>query len=128
MKLEGTIYQILDATSGTSQTGKEWTSQDFVIKTLDEKYPKYVCMNVFNNQFTIPPVGTTIEVQFEVESTQWKEKWYTKCKAWKVELKNISENIPVQEPAQSVGQSGVYTPIDSASAPTNPFGKDDLPF
>jgi hypothetical protein len=46
LEIEGKVILVLPEQSGTSQAGKTWRKQSFVIET-EEQYPKKVIFNVF---------------------------------------------------------------------------------
>ena len=89
MKITGTVTQVLPVESGTSKAGKEWSKQNFVLETPGE-YPKKVCIAVWNTELT-PAQGEIVTAYIEIESREFKERWYTDVKAWKVESGSTQE-------------------------------------
>ena len=84
MELKGTVIAILEMRGGTSQNGKEWKSQDFVIETLDQ-YPKKICINMFGQKVDeMPQIGAIVDVQVNIESREYNGKWFTTVSAWKL--------------------------------------------
>lgn len=82
MEIKGTIIQVMHTVNGMGKKG-EWTKQEFIIETSGE-YPKKVCMSLFNKELNASE-GDTVKVSFEPESREYNGRWYTECKAWKVE-------------------------------------------
>lgn len=109
MELTGKVIAVLDLKSGSSKTGNEWKSQDFVIET-DDRFSKKVCFRLFGNRVNdCPNVGDEVTVSFDAESREWNGKWFTQLNAWKVENNGGEEAQP-------------------ASSDVAKDGKDDLPF
>ena len=90
MEIKGQVIQLLDLQSGTGKEDKEWKKQEYILETLDAKYPKKVCVAVWGekiDQFNIQ-VGETITASIEVESREFNDRWYTNIQAWKIEREN----------------------------------------
>ena len=89
LQITGTIKSIGEVQSGTSKTNnKEWKKINFVVQTQGE-YSKDVAFNVFGaekvDNFTkYNKVGQTVDVSFDVESREYKGRYYTDLNAWKV--------------------------------------------
>jgi hypothetical protein len=121
MDVKGRLLQILPLQSGTSKSGNGWSKQEFVIETEDQ-FPKKVCFTLFGDKVSILnsiPVGSQIEVAFNLESREFNGKWYSNINAWKVNM--------VQ--SQATG-SNEYSPED-IPPPAEPYDAEaynDLPF
>lgn len=89
LQITGTIKSIGEVQTGTSKTtNKEWKKVTFVIETSGE-YSKDVAFNVFGvekvDNFTkYNKVGQMVDVSFDVESREYKGRYYTDLNAWKV--------------------------------------------
>ena len=88
-KSTGNIVKILDAQSGTSQAGKDWKKQDFVINT-GGSYPQDICFNVFGDEAVenltkYNKVGDKVTVSFNIKCNEYKGKYYTSLGAWRIE-------------------------------------------
>lgn len=113
MQIKGKITHILGQQSGTSKAGKDWKKIQFVIEAEGEK-PKSVLLNAMNKAVdTVETcdVGDVISANFDIESREYKGKWYTDINAWgiTIEQKSFSNGQPKgrtldSEPA-SAGQS-----------------------
>ena len=84
MQIEGKVIKILPVESGTGKTGNAWKKQPFVIEYGD-KYPKQMCVTMWNDAIVPLTEGGTVKVQFDLESREFNGKYYTEVKAWKVE-------------------------------------------
>ena len=109
MELQGIIINIMPEQSGTSQAGKAWKSQDYILQT-DGKYPKQIAINVFGDnieKFAIR-INERITAHIEIESREFKEKWFTTVRAWKVERPaQHGQGLPTPqkvEPMSGIGE------------------------
>lgn len=87
MELQGIIIKIEPSFTGTGANGT-WHKQQFVIQTL-EQHPKKVAFELWNEDvrsFASRKVGNVIKVFFNVESREHEERWYTSCRAWKINV------------------------------------------
>jgi len=91
MELQGTIKNVLPNEKGTSKDGKEWQKQLFVVANNDgyEGKEAIYCFEIFGeekvqnfNKFN--KVGDLVDVNFNISTNEWKEKYYTSLQAWKV--------------------------------------------
>lgn len=121
--IEGKIFAILPETKGMSAKG-EWVSQDFVLKT-EEDYPKNICFTIFGadkiKEANIR-VGDVVSIGVNIESREFKGRWYTSIKAWSVKKKSEARQ-----------QQGEPTPPPSSKpkqnyASTSQDDTDTLPF
>lgn len=134
MEITGKVIKILDAQSFVSQrTGDTYVKNQFVIETGGQ-YPKKVAFTVMGeDKFKAMNivVGGTYNVSFDVESREWKEKWFTECSAWK------AVSMDGQQATQALAQQPAMTqnavPQQAAPSPqpqqqADGGGADDLPF
>lgn len=97
MQLTAKLIKVLPLQSGTSKNG-EWKRQDIIVET-DGRYPKNICFSIWgdkidNNQFKI---GNTLKIDFDIESREYNNKWYTNLKAWNIKsLPQVSDEVPEQ--------------------------------
>jgi hypothetical protein len=125
MEITGKLVEILPEQSGTSQRG-EWKKQEFIIETLDQ-YPKKVCIVNWGDKVDLSSLnnGEEITVHVNVESREFKGRWYTDIKAWKIDKK--SNEVPGSPPPPSPEDEPV-PPDDAWSNDGNESPSDDLPF
>ena len=88
MKVTGKITKVLDTQSGTSKEGKDWKKTSFLLETT-ETYNNLYCFEVFGDEkvdnFTkYNKVGDNVDVEFNVKTNEWKDKYFTSLDAWKV--------------------------------------------
>ena len=85
MDFTGKLISLLPAQTGEGKNGP-WKKQDIIFEYGDT-YPKKVSISVWgdkiNSQLFVP--GNMLVVHFEIESREYNGKWYTDCKAWKME-------------------------------------------
>lgn len=102
MDIRGTIVSYTDR-SGVSKAGKEFNKAELVIKNNDGYNDREVhyaftlfgkAMESFDHE-----VGDKVSVMFNIESRQWKDRWFTELIAWKVNG-TINGSAPVQEMAK----------------------------
>jgi hypothetical protein len=86
MQLIAKLVQTLPLVTGEGKNGP-WKKQEFILETSGQ-YPKKVCLSLWGDKIneSVLQVGNTLDVQFDVESREYNGRWYTECKAWKVEL------------------------------------------
>lgn len=124
LKLSGKIFKILKKEVGTSKTGKEWQKLDFVIET-EGKYPKKVSFTLFGDNIDLifdKKEGDEVNVLFNAESREYKDRWFTGLTAYSVTF----VNLPVNDVDTSGG--GNFARVEDAKI-VEPEGSDqDLPF
>ena len=114
MELSGKIVEVLDVVTGEGKNGT-WKKQDYVIETLNSKYPKMVAFTLWGDKidkFNIEK-GTDLIASIEIESREYNGKWYTNVQAWDIK---IDDTAAQGAPAPSMPE---FEAGDSA---------DDLPF
>ena len=124
-KKTGKITEILEVESGISKkTEKPWKKLTFAIDT-NEAFNNIVAFEVFgedkvDNFLKYNKVGQTVEVDFNISSNKWKDKYFTSASAWKITKANEA-NDALTEAARV---------IDTHFEPAGDLTKaeDDLPF
>ncbi len=116
VQITGEVVEILEEQSGESANGP-WRKQDFILET-DGQYPRKVCITQWGERIEEFDVseGETLTVHVDIESREYKGKWYTDVKAWKVERDG---------PAPRDGPDPGEPPASDAPHPAE---GDDLPF
>ena len=128
MEIIGKVVAVLELQSGTSKKGSEWKKRDFVIETLEDKFPKKVCFTLFGDRAdACPSIDSVVNVAFDIDAHEYNGKWFNSVNAWKVE--------PAQAQQQAAPQQAVPAPQPSRPAPvanSNPAPSNssstDLPF
>ena len=120
LEISGKIVEILEVKSGQSAHG-EWRKQEYVLET-EAQYPKKVCFMAWGDkidQFNIQQ-GETVAVAIDLESREYKGRWYTDVKAWKVSRDDATAGSP-----PPFADQDRYEPL---SMDGSPIGNDDIPF
>lgn len=123
MEITGKLTDILEPQTGTSAKG-EWKKQDFIIET-EEQFPRKICISNWNDKVDINSIqkGTSITLSVNIESREFKGKWYTDIRAWKMQTA-VSEAI-----GSSVDASPPPPPPPVETTDwENSTDVDDLPF
>ena len=84
MKLTVKVINVLPTVTGTKQNGETWYKNEFVGGYLNGDYVKHIAFTIWKDQ-TMPAVGDTVDVSFDVESKESNGRWFTECRAWKIE-------------------------------------------
>jgi hypothetical protein len=88
METRGKVIQVLPTQEGVSKsTGNQWKIQPYIIETL-EQYPRKIYFEVFGEERinqNACDVNDVVNVSFDIESREYNGRWYTTCKALKVE-------------------------------------------
>ena len=134
LELSGKLIKKMPEVTGTGRTGTNWIKQEFVLETQDQ-YPKKVCMSVWGDKTQdLAPIqeGEIVKVQFNVESREYNERWYTEIRAYRLDRSGAAAPAPAQDNA---GWAPTSAPASAPSAaPANNFpplaaeSGDDLPF
>ena len=132
MEIIGKVVAVLELQSGTSKKGSEWKKRDFVIETLDEKFPKKVCFTLFGDRAdACPAIDSVVNVSFDIDAHEYNGKWFNSVNAWKVEPAHAQQQSAPQqaEPAPRTSIPPVQSaPVaNSNTAPSN-SSSTDLPF
>lgn len=131
MEVQGRIIAVLPERSGTSARG-EWKSQEFVIETADQQYPRKMVFTVFGaerlQRFAIQG-GQDVSVSFDIDAHEWNGRWFNDIRAYDVRPAVIGQAAPVQ-PAYTAPQPVAPQPVAPQPAPNAPASdaSDDLPF
>jgi hypothetical protein len=122
LELSGKLIKKLPEVTGTGKNGTNWIKQEFVLETQDQ-YPKKICMSVWGDKTQdLAPVqeGEIVKVQFNVESREYNERWYTEIRAYRLDRSGAAPSVPPNvEPSAAGGYQ--FPPLAAESG-------DDLPF
>ena len=127
MEIQGKVIAILEPQRFvSSKNGNEYVTTVFVIETPGQ-YPKKVAMKVMGedkfNQMGIV-MGGIYNVSFDVESREWKGKWFTECQAWRTQRVDGTQE-QTQQPSPAPTPAPAQAPIAEKSSYE---ATDDLPF
>ena len=133
MEITGKVLAVLELQSGTSKKGSEWKKRDFVIETLDEKFPKKVCFTLFGDRAdACPSIDSVVNVAFDIDAHEYNGKWFNSVNAWKVEPASpatvqVAQQATNPYPAVTV-QPAVTAAQPSETKPQTESAGSDLPF
>jgi hypothetical protein len=116
MQLTAKLVQLLALQTGEGKNGP-WKKQDIVVET-DGQFPKKVCISIWGDKIneSILQIGNVLDIQFDVESREYNSRWYTDCKAWKIDLAGAA--------ATQVPPTSSFDAVNEMPPPAD----DDLPF
>lgn len=125
MELTGRIIAVLPERGGTSKTGNEWKTQEYVLETHDQ-YPRRMCFNVFGAdkiaQFNIKE-GDEVTVSFDINCREYNGRWFNDLRAWKID--RVTPDAAGAAPAApNSAAPAAAAPVEFTESGTN----DDLPF
>jgi hypothetical protein len=125
LRITGKITQILEEQSGEGRNGP-WRKQEFILQTEGD-YPKDVCIVQWGDnidQFAVQE-GERLTAHIDIQSREFKGRWYTDVKAWRIEREGEAAARPqTQSKAQPAGPAANF-PEDTTD--TTDYD-DDLPF
>lgn len=134
MEIQGKIIHVLQLQQGVGQaSGKEWKKQDYVLETLDERYPKKVAFNLWGDaidRFMLRE-GDEVTVSFDLESREWNGRWYTEVRAYNVQrgvVNNMSQFASAPVAPQTPTPSTWQTAETKTTSNNDDFDGSDLPF
>jgi hypothetical protein len=88
MQIIAKLSQVLPIQTGTGKNGI-WKKQDIIVDT-DGQYPKKICISIWGDKIHESQllIGNLLKIDFEIESREYNERWYTELKAWKISIQN----------------------------------------
>jgi hypothetical protein len=115
VELSGKLIELLPVQSGEGRNGP-WKKQDVIIETEGD-YPKKVCLSIWGDRMKDVPLQTGQQYRFSIdlESREFKGKWYTNAKAYRIEPMGASSPDDINQD---------YYP----DSPHTDESSDDLPF
>ena len=118
LKIYGKVVAVLPQQVGTSKSGKQWFSQQFLVEEVsgrDGEYTNQVCFTLMNanlNEKNVQQVfvGNDVTVSFHVSSREWLDKdgnrrFSSDLQAYRV------ENGDTTAATQTKRDSGDFTPV-----------------
>lgn len=127
MELEGIVFKILPAASGTSARG-DWQRQDVIFDVADGQYTRKVVVTFFNKPQEIENLreGMECTVSINIESREYNGRWYTNVNGWRV----VAKQAAAPEAAAPMPYDMPPMPQSTPAAPSFSAAEesDDLPF
>ena len=134
MQIQGNIIKVFEPRSGTSSSGKQWSSLDFVLE-IPGQYPRRIALNIFGEErikALAPKEGeVNVLVDFDIDAHEYNGRFYNEIKAW-----SITRTVQQNAASVTTALQGAANPMN----PQNPFppqqpaaqapaqSSDDLPF
>ena len=122
------ITKVLEKITGQKKDGSgDWVKLSFVGET-DEQYNNLYCFELFGDEKVdnfekYNKVGSVVDVDFNVSTNEWKDKYYTSLQAWKVFKSDTSSD----DFKNRSGLTEAAAVVDSIIPPADE-SQDDLPF
>ena len=88
MNTTGKIYAICPMQEGTSENGNYWCKQEIVVEGTDGNHKKLAVTFLGEERVKMLEglrVGDMVSVEWAAESEEYKERWYTKLKGYRIE-------------------------------------------
>lgn len=110
MEIKGKIIAVMEKRSGVAQqSGKAWATQDYVIETINEQYPKRCIFNVFGEEnikkFALE-VGKVVTIHFDINAREYNGRWYNDIRAWRVDTEQAApQPAPSDIPAPTMAEA-----------------------
>jgi hypothetical protein len=120
------LMEVQSEQSGEGKNGR-WVKQTFIAETMDQ-YPKKIAFTAFSeqiiSQLKATSIGSTVKVNFRVESREYNGKWYSDIRAFGL----TSMSAPASQPMSSQGDSFGEQVLNNTMEGLTQTGSDDLPF
>ena len=125
LQISGLLKNILPLEQGLSKAGAEWQKQLFIVSNNEgyEGKEQLFCFEVFGsekvdnfNKFN--KVGDSVTVDFNINTNEWKGKYFTSLQSWKITKNENSTQI------NAGGTKPTFEPVTNF----NEEEFDDLPF
>ncbi|MFN8283106.1 MAG: DUF3127 domain-containing protein [Chitinophagales bacterium] len=128
MELSGKVFKVNPVESGEGKNGT-WKKQQVVIEIDNGKYPKKVAMTFWGDLTNSSSFveGNTISVEFDIESREYNDRWYTDVKAWRINTNN-QNNTSNNNSAYNNNNNQQSAPAPKLEDVPATQIDDDLPF
>lgn len=99
MQITAKLHSLLPLQTGTGKNGT-WKKQDIIVET-EGQYPKKICISIWGDKIDESKLqpGNMLRIDFDVESREYNGRWYTDCKAWKLDVAGAGDSTgPMIDP------------------------------
>lgn len=130
MEFTGRIMKVLPVQSGTSQSGKEWSRQDFVFEYFEhdtDRYSDKVLLSVMNEGIERYDLreGDEVVIGFGCHVREYQGRYYNDPRLYKLEkVRQLRDAAPQSTQAEPT----VNQPTESVKSAQGAEKEDDLPF
>ena len=122
--------KVLPVQSGTSQSGKEWSRQDFVFEYFEhdtDRYSDKVLLSVMNEGIERYDLheGDEVVIGFGCHVREYQGRYYNEPRLYKLEkVRQLRDAAPQSTQAAPTGNQ----PTESETSAQGAKNEDDLPF
>ena len=117
MEVIGKFVKTLPEQRGTSQKG-DWVRGGFVIET-EEQFPKQVAFSLWGEDKVVivrtMTIGTQLKVFFSPESREFKDKWFTDLRCFRIDV--LGAINKTQQAGQQQSSTNAYSNNTQYQAP-----------
>jgi len=103
MQIKGKVTALPEIQTGETKSGNAWKKQTVVIETGGQ-YPKTVAVDFFNKEVSVK-VGDVVTIEFEPQSREYNDRYYTNLGGWKIE--QVTASKPEPEPGGDKPSDGL---------------------
>lgn len=98
MEFTGTVIEVVDKSGVSKKDGSAFKAFQIVVKEDVEQYAQTGVFETFGDKVSIPNVGDSVEVLFNMKASEYNGRWYPKDMAWKINtLRAVSVTPPDDE-------------------------------
>lgn len=103
LEVKGTIETIGETVEGVNKAGDNWQKLTYTL-TTDEQYNNLYAFEVFGKDAStmfrkFNKVGDQVSVKFNVNTNEWKGKYYTTLQSWRCTKDDVQ--TPKEETVQA---------------------------
>ena len=93
------LREVTDATSGTSQSGKDWRKATVIIDQEDGSYTETYAIQAFDDKIDVVGryVGEKVDIKFTIKAREYNGRWYNDLRFQYVSP--VEQEKPAQAPA-----------------------------
>jgi hypothetical protein len=123
MIFKGRVINVGTLQSGVGKEGNEWASIEVVVED-EAQYPNSAVFKLFKNKENVKyvksftsdyPIGTLVEVDFNLKSKEYNGKFYNELSIWKI--MKLAETGTVVQQGSSATIDPVYTLVAEDEEP-----------
>ena len=92
MQRTAKLTQLLKFQTGIDENG-EWKKQDIIVE-INGQHPKKICVHIWGDKIdeNQSKIGYESKIEFDIESREYKGRWYTDINARKIEAVGSSRH------------------------------------
>jgi|SRR5690606_21199291 len=125
LEVTGKLIKFLEVESGESKSGTAWSKQQFIVQT-ESQYNNLYCFEVFGsekveNLTKYQKEGDNVTVEFNVNTNEYKGKYYTSLSAWKISKANANGIQSPHAPQPQAPQQPSFQAPPATQGDDNPL-------